>query len=149
MVDANQIKHHLWDLIGAIHEVHRELGPGLNEYVYQEGLRIQLDEDGIEYEKELTFHPLYHGKEMETTYRLDFLCKKDVIVELKAIDSIGAENRAQLYNYMHLFKPTAGILVNFAPKRAEIETYLFDKENNEILTRDGTPLFRTLYTAIR
>lgn len=149
MVNVNALKHHMWDVIGAIHEVHKELGPGLNEYVYQEGLKLQLEEDGIEFEKELTFHPLYHGKEMEATYRLDFLCKKDIIIELKAVEELGKEHKAQLYNYMRLFKPSVGIIVNFAPKHAEIETYLYDKESNEILTRDGKPLFKVLYTAVR
>lgn len=149
MVKVNALKHHMWDVIGAIHEVHRELGPGLNEYVYQEGLKLQLEEEGIEFEKELTFHPLYHGKEMEATYRLDFLCKKDIIIELKAVEELGKEHKAQLYNYMRLFKPSVGIIINFAPKHAQIETYLYDKEENEILTREGKQLFRTLYTAVR
>lgn len=149
MVNVNALKQHMWDVIGAIHEVHRELGPGLNEYVYQEGLKMQFEEDEIEFEKELTIHPQYHGKVMETTYRLDFLCKKDIIVELKAVEELNKEHKSQLYNYMRLFKPSAGIIVNFAPKHAQIETYLYDKATQEILTRDGKPLFRVLYTAIK
>jgi len=149
MIKVSALKNHMWDVIGAIHEVHRELGPGLNEYVYQEGLKLQFEENYIEYEKEVVFHPTYHGKEMEATYRLDFLCKKDIIVELKAVDELGKEHKAQLFNYMRLYKPSVGIIVNFSPKHAEIETYLYDKDNNEILTRDGKPLNRFLFTGVR
>jgi len=143
MVNVGALKSHVWDIIGAIYEVHKELGPGLNEHVYQEGLKMQFDESGIEYEKELILHPLYHDKVMESYFRLDFLCKKDVIVELKSVESLCQEHKAQIFNYMRLFKPAAGIIVNFAPSRAEIETYLYDKENNLILTRDGIPLNKT------
>ena len=144
MIDHKKLVRHMYDVIGAIHEVHRELGPGLNEYCYQEGLEMELQERGIEYQRELTFHPLYHSKEMKAEYRLDFLCKGDIIVELKAVESLGGDNKAQLFNYMRLRKAPCGIIVNFAPKFAEIERYLYDAEKNEILTTEGKPLFRNI-----
>ena len=144
MMDYAALARHMYDIVGAIHEVHRELGPGLNESCYQEGLGLQLQEMDIDYERETSFHPSYHNKKMETMFRLDFLCKTNIIVELKAVDKLSSEHKAQLFNYMRLTKLPCGIIVNFAPKRAEIERYLYDAESNEILTMEGKPLYRVI-----
>lgn len=137
MLDISKYKDYMYDVVGAIHEVHKELGAGLNEFCYQEGLAMQLTEDNIPFERELSFHPTYHGKLMNAEYRLDFLCKGDIVVECKAVIELVTNHRAQLFNYMRLLKKTCGILVNFSPKFATIKRYLFDKENQNILTIDG------------
>ena len=137
MIDLEFLKNHIFDVIGALYEVHNELGPGLNEYCYQEGLRIQLEEQGIPFKKELTIHPTYHGKNMESVYRVDFLCKDDIIIECKAVDEINGDMRAQLFNYMRLLKCPCGIIVNFAEKKAMIERYFYDETKRDILTIDG------------
>ena len=62
MIDIDALKNYAYDTIGAIHEVHKELGPGLNEKIYQEGLQLELTERGIPFERELTYHPIYHGQ---------------------------------------------------------------------------------------
>ena len=56
-MNISKLKEHIFDVVGAIHEVHHELGPGLNEYCYQEGLEIELTERGIPFYRELSFHP--------------------------------------------------------------------------------------------
>ena len=127
----------MYDDLGAIHEVHQELGPGLNEICYQEGLSIQLAEDNIPFVRELSFHPMYHGQMMKAEYRLDFLCKDQVVVECKAVAEIVAKHRAQLFNYMRLLNKPCGILVNFSPKYMTIERYLYDSVNHNVLTIDG------------
>lgn len=137
MIDVTKYKKHIYDVIGAIHEVHRELGPGLNEICYQEGLWVQLTEQGIPFQRELTFHPEYHGQLLDATYRIDFLCKDDIIVECKAVNDLINIHRAQLFNYMRLTKCPCGILVNFAPKYASIERFFYDKECNNIVGADG------------
>ena len=137
MIELSKLKAHVYEVIGAIHEVHNELGAGLNEYCYQEGLQMQLDEQGITYERELTFHPTYHGLPMKAEYRVDFLCKGDIIVECKAVTEIVSNHRAQLFNYMRLLSCPCGIIVNFSPKFATIERYFYDVETNEIMGIDG------------
>jgi GxxExxY protein len=137
MIDIEALKTYAYDTIGAIHEVHKELGPGLNEKVYQEGFQLELAERNIPFKKELTFHPTYHGKEMEVTYRLDFLVSDDIIVELKSVESLTIEHKAQLFNYMRLMRASVGILVNFYPRFAEIERYFFNPDDNEIYGSDG------------
>ena len=128
-MNVSSLKEHVYDVIGAIHEVHRELGHGLNEYCYQEGLEIELTERDIPFLREPAFHPKYHGKEMESTYKLDFLCKGDIIIECKAVVDLANTHRAQLFNYMILTKSSCGLLV-------------YDKDRHEILTVAGTPIHR-------
>ena len=65
MINLEKLKEHVFDVVGAIYEVHSELGPGLNEFCYQEGLKLQLEEQSIPFKKELTIHPSYHGKMMD------------------------------------------------------------------------------------
>lgn len=137
MINNAKMKAHMYDVVGAIHEVHKELGAGLNEYCYQEGFQMELEEREIPFERELSFHPSYHGRPMEATYRIDFLCEDDIIVECKAVSELLATHRAQLFNYMRLLKKPCGILVNFSPKYATIERYLFDEDENNIIGMDG------------
>ena len=137
MIDIIAYKKHLYDVVGAIHEVHKELGAGLNEYCYQEGMQLQLEESGIPYEREASFHPTYHGKPMESQYRIDFICKGDIIVECKAVTELISNHRAQLFNYMRLLRCTCGILVNFAPRFATVERFFYDKDSNQIVGTDG------------
>ena len=137
MIDVTTYKKHIYDVVGAIHEVHKELGAGLSEYCYQEGLQLQLQEQKIPFERELTIHPKYHGRDMEATYRIDFLCKADIIIECKAISELTTNHRAQLFNYMRLIKCPCGILVNFAPKYATIERFFYDKECDNIVGADS------------
>ncbi len=133
MINITKLKEHIYDVVGALYEVHKELGAGLNELCYQEGFQIQLEEQSIPFTKELTIFPTYHGKEMKTHYRIDFLCKNDIIVECKSVEELNNNHRAQLYNYMRLLKHPCGILVNFSPKNICIERYFFDAENHNIL----------------
>ena len=127
----------MYDVVGAIHDVHKELGAGLNEYCYQEGLQLQLEESGIPFQRELSFHPHYHGREMSAEYRVDFLCTDNIIVECKAVTELISNHRAQLFNYMRLLQFPCGILVNFAPQFATIERYFLDTERNAVIGTDG------------
>ena len=137
MIDVNKLKAFEYDVIGAIYAVHRELGAGLHEACYQEGLQIELTERGIPFVREKTFHPTYRGKEMESVFRLDFLCKNDIIIECKAVPELTKIHRAQLFNYMRLLQKSCGILVNFSPFSIDPERYFFDKEKSQIIGAMG------------
>ena len=138
--DLDILKSAMYPVIGAIYEVHKELGPGLNEYVYQEGLGMQLEEENIAFEREKEYTPIYHDRSMNAKYRLDFVCVDQIIVECKAVEQLTINHRAQLFNYMRLTKLPMGILVNFSQKSAVIERYFFDTQKNEIMSMDGTVL---------
>ena len=137
MIDVTTYKKHIYDVVGALHEVHKELGAGLNEYCYQEGFQLQLIEQGIPFQREQSFHPKYHGREMDAVYRVDFLCKGDIVVECKSVMELVNNHRAQLFNYMRLLQCPCGILVNFAPQFAVIERYFYDDEEMKILGVNG------------
>lgn len=137
MMDFRALKEHVYDVVGALHEVHRALGPGVNEYCYQEALAMELSDRGIPFEREKAFHPTYKGRTMNAEFRIDFLCKGDIVVECKAVAELTGTHRAQLFNYLRLLGMPCGIVANFQPKFAEIERYFFDKERGEILTVDG------------
>ena len=137
MIDVNELKKKMHDVIGAIYEVHNELGPGLNESCYQEGLQMELIERKIPFKREMQIHPSYHGNSMVAIFRLDFLCKDDIIVECKAVPELIKVHRAQLFNYMRLLQKQCGILVNFLPPTIDYERYFYDKETKQIIGVDG------------
>ena len=141
MVDLEILKAHMFDVVGALRAVRDELGAGLNEYCYQEGFASELGRQGIPFEREKTFHPSYKGVPMAATYRLDFLCKGDIVVECKAVPELNATLRAQLFNHMRLLSAPCGIIVNFYPKFYKLERYYFDRETRTLMTVDGKPLW--------
>ena len=139
MIDVSKLKSHIYDIVGALHAVHKELGPGINEYCCQEALAMELSDAGITFEREKSFHPIYKGRMLNAEYRVDFLCKGDVVVECKSVSTLTSTHRAQLFNYMRLLAMPCGIIVNFFPRFAVIERYFYDADLREILTSDGRP----------
>lgn len=114
---------------GACQEVHRDMGPFLNEYMYQEALNICLEEHGFEGEnkiREYHFSVEFHGKRIQHEHWVDFFVNKKVFVECKAIETLGTEQRQQLWNYMRLTKTRIGFLYNFAPVKDQCERYYYD-----------------------
>ena len=141
-MNVELLKELMYPIVGVLYDVRNELGPGLNESVYQEGLELELKAQEIPYEREKVFHPTYRDVQMEATFRLDFTCINNVIIECKAVSKLSNEHRSQLFNYMRLTKLPMGILVNFSQKSAVVERYFFDIQNNEIMSIDGTVLTR-------
>ena len=128
----SQLKSHIYDILGCCQEVHKELGPWLNEYVYQEALKVSLEEKQISFEKEHYFQISYHGQPLSHKHYMDFLCKGDVVVECKAISALGIEQRQQLWNYMRLTNTRIGVLFNFAPVKDQCEKYYYDVNTKTI-----------------
>jgi GxxExxY protein len=127
-----QLKSYVYDIIGCCQEVHKELGPWLNEYVYQEALKVTLEENGIPFEKEHYFQISFHGRPLSHKHYMDFLCKGNVAVECKAITLLGVEQRQQLWNYMRLSNTPIGILYNFAPVKDQCEKYYYNTKSKTI-----------------
>lgn len=82
--------------------------------------------------KKSYFQVSYHGHLLDHKHYMDFLCKGNVVVECKAISSLGAEQRQQLWNYMRLTNTPIGILFNFAPVKDQCEKYYFDLKTKTI-----------------
>ena len=102
-----------YKITGALYEVHKELGPGLLEKVYQEALEKELRMQGIPFEREKRFKISYKGEALEQMYVADFVCYDKIIVELKAVDTLLPIYRAQVINYLAITGYKLGLLVNF------------------------------------
>ncbi len=100
-------------IIGAAIEVHRALGPGLLESIYQTCLAHEMALRGLHFEKEKPLPVEYKGIKLESGYRLDFVVDKKVVLELKAVDSIHDVHKAQLLTYLKLTGCKVGLLLNF------------------------------------
>ena len=102
-----------YDITGAAMQVYNKLGIGFLEAVYQEALAIEFTKRGIPFERENELKIYYDGLELKTTYRADFVCYSDIIVELKAVAELDDSHRSQVYNYLKATGFKLGLLYNF------------------------------------
>lgn len=98
---------------GAAMQVYNVLGHGFLESVYQEALAIEFTKRGIPYQREKELKIYYDGKELQQTYRADFVCYDDIIVEIKAVPELDGSHRSQVYNYLKATGFKLGLLINF------------------------------------
>ena len=121
-------KDEAFQILGAAMAVHRELGIGFSEKVYQDALEIEFQERGIMYVREEPIHAMYHGVVLKTEFKPDFICFNKVIVELKAVKELDDVCRSQTINYTKLTDMDLGILINFRSKSLYHERFPnFDK----------------------
>lgn len=109
-------KKESYDICGAMFSVHKELGCGFLERVYQDALEIEFQERGIPYEREKEIQIMYKGKPLGDPYRADFVCYCKIIVELKDVNETTGVHRAQILNYLKATKMKLGILANFGER---------------------------------
>ena len=102
-----------YDVIGAAIEVHKTLGSGLLESVYQKCLEEELKYRNINFQSEKTISVIYRDKEMNVDFRCDFFIENCLVVELKSVYEMSSIFEAQLLTYMKLLKSPNGILINF------------------------------------
>ncbi|MCA1819488.1 MAG: GxxExxY protein [Thermoplasmatota archaeon] len=107
-------------IIGAAIEVHRRLGCGFLERVYQEAFSIELETQGIPFRREVEAPIEYRGRRLPCGYRLDFLCHGRVVVEAKASDGYSSRDISQLLNYLKAGPYPLGLLINFGSERIQI-----------------------------
>jgi len=94
-------------------EVHKELGSGFSEPVYQEALAIELSKQDVPFEKEKELSIIYKGIPLVKKYFADFICYDKIILELKALNKLTAEHEAQILNYLKATGIKLGLLINF------------------------------------
>jgi len=99
-------------IIGCAIEVHKNLGPGLLESIYESALCYELNEKGIKYEKQLEIPIIYKGLSLGD-YRLDLLVENEIIVELKAVDRMEPVFEAQILTYLKVTSKKIGLIINF------------------------------------
>ena len=100
-------------IIGAAIEVHKELGPGLLECVYETCLITELENRGYHVESQIALPLYYKGKKLDKELRIDLLVEDIVIVELKAVEELKDIHEVQLVTYLKLANKKLGLLINF------------------------------------
>ena len=129
-MDIKRYKDKVYNIIGAAMTVHRELGGGLLEPIYNEAMCMELSDKGLQPESEKELLCFYKGRQMNKSYRMDIVVD-DIILELKSTSVICPEHRFQLFNYLRLTKNPIGLLISFGADSLECERYSYDSTTNE------------------
>ena len=122
----------IYDVVGVALEVYNTIGYGMAEAVYQEAFALELKQQNMEAEREKQLRLYYKNIPMEKTYFADFYYK-DIVIELKAVESINSDHRAQLFNYMRIAQQTKGILINFGERSLRAERYIFEEDTDRFV----------------
>ena len=122
----------MYDVVGAAMEVYNTLGRGMAEAIYQEALAVEMKKRGMEVEREKQLRLHYKDVLLEKIYYADFYYK-GIIIELKSVDEIVSDHRAQLFNYMSITKRHRGILFNFGEKGLYSERFLYLPEYDDFI----------------
>ena len=112
-MDELVLREEVYAVVGAAIEVHRELGAGFLEAVYQEAMERELSTRGIAFESQRGLVIQYKGQPLGKNYVCDLLCFDSVLVELKAMDKLTGREEAQVINYLKSAGLPVGVLINF------------------------------------
>ena len=128
----------IYDVVGAAMEVHATLGRGMAEAIYQEALAVEMKKRDMVVEREKLLRLQYKDVLLEKVYYAD-LYYHGIIIELKSVDEIISDHRAQLFNYMRITGNFRGILINFGEKKLRAERYLYLPEDDDfvLLSQDN------------
>lgn len=110
-------------IIGCAQKVHRFLGNGFQEVIYQRALKIEFGKMNLLFEREKEMN-IFYDNILVGNRRVDFLVDSDIMVELKAITKLEEVNIAQLINYIEAYKVKVGLLINFGAKSLEVKRYI-------------------------
>jgi GxxExxY protein len=113
-----------YKIIGTAMEVHRQLGCGFLEPVYQEALEREFQLQGIPYKSQPKVQILYKGEPLNKTYEPDFICYEKIIVEIKALSKLSRNEEAQILNYLKASKLSLGLLINFGSKSLQHKRFV-------------------------
>jgi GxxExxY protein len=113
-------------IIGAAMEVHRQLGHGFLEAVYQEALAVELTAREIPFQREVFLPIRYKGQLLQCGYRADFICFGEIVVELKAISQLTGTDEAQTINELKATHLNRALLINFGAPSLEYKRLVFN-----------------------
>jgi GxxExxY protein len=114
-----------YKIIGAAIEVHKELGCGFLEAVYQEALEKEFTIQHIPFKAQPVIHIRYKEQLLNKTYQPDFISYDEVIVEIKALDKLSGNEQSQLINYLKASGFTIGLLINFGANSLEYKRLIY------------------------
>ncbi len=106
-------------LFDLAHQLHKELGCGFKEKVYQDAFEVLLQENNIPYVREAHLVITYHGRALAHDFFWDFLCYGTIGVEVKALQQLDGDCESQVINYLHAGKQRLGFLINFGTRMLE------------------------------
>jgi GxxExxY protein len=119
-------------IIGAAMEIHRQLGHGFLEAVYQDAAVIEFPLRQISFEKEVMLPIRYKNTLLPTYYRADFVCFSEIIVEFKALSRLSSVEEAQLLNYLKATGLKRGLLINFGAPSLQYKRLVWGYEETKV-----------------
>ena len=108
------------DIIGAAVRVHKVLGPGFLEYIYEEALKVEFTGIGFHHDSQKEIKIMYQGVEIGT-HRLDLVVESQIIIEIKAVKELADVHFAQLRSYLKATGLKVGLLLNFSKPTLEVK----------------------------
>ncbi len=125
-------------IIGAAMEVHKQLGCGFLEAVYQEALAIEFSKRDIPFRREVRLPIHYKGQLLSTAYCVDFICFDSVIVELKAVAQMTGTEESQVINYLKATGYEVGLLLNFGGRSLQHRRLVLSKSVESAKSADNS-----------
>jgi len=115
-----------FEIIGAAMRVHKALGRGFLESVYQEAMEIEFQLTGIPFKREKLLPVIYRGTPLKTFFKADFVCFDSIVIELKAIQHLSGLEEAQIINYLKASQLQKGLLINFGANSLQHKRFVFN-----------------------
>ena len=126
MTENYKYKEITGSIIGAAMQVHKTLGNGFQEVIYQRALEIELTLNNLEYKREFVMPIFYRGIRIGTR-RVDFLIQDTISLEIKAVIKLEDVHLAQAINYLEVYNLEVGLLINFGSKSLEFKRLINSK----------------------
>ena len=119
-------------IIGCAMKVHSSLGHGFQEVIYQRALAIEMNKNGLSFEREMEMG-IYYDNEHIGTRRVDFFVEGKVMVELKALVNLEKVHLAQALNYLEAYRIDVGLLINFGAPSLQFKRLTIERKLNKMV----------------